>query len=54
MVSKWDDETSLKAIDEVKQGKLSYRKAERKYGIPKSTICDHVIGKVDVDRKQRT
>ena len=43
--SKWNEET-LKAIEEIQQGKLSYRKAETKYGMPKSTLSDYVSGKV--------
>ena len=56
MVSKstkrWDEDTLLTAVEEIKQGKLSYRKAELEYGIPKSTLCDHVTGKVEIGRRQ--
>ena len=56
MVSKstkrWDEDTLLTAVEEIKQGKLSYRKAELEYGIPKSTLCDHTTGKVEIGRRQ--
>ena len=56
MVSKstkrWDEDTLLTAVEEIKQGKLSYRKAELEYGIPKSTLCDHATGKVEIGRRQ--
>ena len=48
----WTEETLLIAVEGIKQGKLSYRKAELEYGILKSTLCDHVTGKVEVGRRQ--
>lgn len=49
---KWNEEELVKAIEDIKDNKLSYRKAELKYGIPKSTLCDYVSGKVEVGRRQ--
>ena len=34
------------AIADVKFNRLSLRKASKKYGVPKSTLDDHVTGKV--------
>ena len=34
------------ALCEIADGKMTYRKASIAYGIPKSTLHDHVSGKV--------
>ena len=43
----WDDSTLVKAI-EAKHSGLSYRRAAGMYGIPTSTLFDHITGKVEV------
>jgi len=45
---KWTTEDLAKALDDIQENKLSYREAEAKYGIPKSTLCDYKVGKVEV------
>ena len=47
----WDDESMQKAIAAVEQGTDSIRRAAEKYGIPRSTLHDHVSGKVDLRAK---
>ena len=42
----WYPEAIAAAIAEVKFGRLSIHKASKMYQIPKSTLHDHVIGKV--------
>jgi len=42
----WSREKLTRACDDVRQGKLSIRRAELAYNIPKSTIQDHVSGHV--------
>ncbi len=39
------------AVSDVQTGCLSYRKAAQQYGIPKSTIRDHVTGLVEIGRR---
>ena len=45
--TKWTSEDISCAITEIRNG-LSYRKAERKYGIPKSTLHLYAIGKIEL------
>ena len=45
--TKWSSEDISCAITEIRNG-LSYRKAERKYGIPKSTLHLYAIGKIEL------
>jgi len=40
----------LRAVEESKGG-LSYRKAAARYGVPKSTVCDHATGKVSGSKR---
>lgn len=44
------DELST-AIDRIEKKELSYRKAESMYGIPRSTLHDHVVGKATSSRR---
>jgi hypothetical protein len=39
------------ALDELNYRRLTYRGAEAKYGIPRSTLSDHVLGKVELGKK---
>lgn len=39
-------ENLSKAVDMVRSGLMSYRKASNMFGVPKTTIVDHVSGKV--------
>ena len=39
------------AVDERNYGRLSYRGAQAKYGIPRSTLSDHALGKVTLGKK---
>ena len=39
------------AVDELNYGRLSYRGAQAKYGIPRSTLSDHALGKVTLGKK---
>ena len=34
------------AVAEVRAGRLSLRKASAKFGVPRSTISDHAMGKI--------
>ena len=43
----WDDARLTKAI-EAKYSGLSYRRAAAMYGVPSSTLFDHITGKVEV------
>ena len=38
------------ALEDVRYGKCSFREAETKYGIPKSTLNDYTTGKVEIGR----
>ena len=42
------------ALNAVRDGKLSYRAAGRKYGIPHQTIRDHLIGRSHLGRRSGT
>ena len=44
--SKWSPEAMAASIAEVKSGRFSIHKASTMYQIPKSTLHDHVTGKV--------
>ena len=39
------------ALDELNYRRLSYRDAAAKYGIPRSTLSDHALGKVELGKK---
>ena len=45
------EETLKLAIERISNEELSYRQAELMYGIPKSTLHDHKIGKVSTSKK---
>ena len=47
----WDNESMQKAIAAAEQGNDSIHRAAEKYGIPTSTLQDHVSGKVDLGAK---
>ena len=42
---KWDDDTMMAALNEVKIRKLSIRTAASKYNIPLKTVWDYVMGR---------
>ena len=44
----WDERALVQAVEELKSGRISYRQASAKYGIPKSTLNDYVTGKVRI------
>ena len=46
MTKLYTDEAMLAAMDDVKFNRLSLRKASKKYGVPKSTLNDHLTVKV--------
>ena len=46
MPNLYTDEAESADISDVKFNSLSLRKASNKYGVPKSTLNDHVTGKV--------
>lgn len=50
--SKWVEETLCQALDEIRDRKLTYRQAEAKYNISKSTLCDYITGKSVIGRRQ--
>lgn len=41
----------LDALDDIRSNRLSFRAAEVKYGVPKSTLSDYVSGKSVIGRK---
>ena len=41
----------LKTYEDVNSGKLSMRHAAREYGVPLSTLSDHVTGRVQFVKK---
>ena len=45
----WGEETLVQALDELKYGKISFREASAKYGMPKSTLRDYATGKIVVE-----
>ena len=49
--AQWTQEALLSALDDISHKKLSYRSAETKYGIPKSTLALYVTGKLEVGSK---
>ena len=51
---KWSNEDMIAAVSAVEEGKLSYRAAGRKYGIPHQTIRDHLIGRSNLGRRSGT
>jgi len=46
--SNWTQKDLVRAVDDIKVNKLSYRNATKKYGISKSTLCDYVLWKVEI------
>ena len=44
--SQYDITKVEEAVANYRSGKLSLRKCAKKYGIPRSTISDHALGKV--------
>ena len=40
------------ALDELNYRRLTYRGAQAKYGIPRSTLSDHALGKVELGKKR--
>ena len=40
------------AVQDIRSGKCSFRKAEQKYGIPKSTLNDYTTGRVEIGKRQ--
>ena len=40
------------AIEDLRSGKCSFRKAELKYGIPRSTLNDYTTGRVEIGKRQ--
>lgn len=51
---KWRDEDMIAAVNAVKDGKLSYRAAGKRYGIPHQTIRDHLTGRSILGRRSGT
>ena len=47
----WSDESLQKAVAAVEKGEDSIRRAANKYGLPRSTLHDHVSGKVQYGAK---
>lgn len=45
------DERIAVALDELNYRRLTYRGAEAKYDIPRSTLSDHALGKVVLGKK---
>ena len=45
MALKWSVDTLLQALDDIQSNGLSFRAAETKYNIPKSTLNDYATGK---------
>ena len=39
------------ALDELNYSRITFRGAHAKYGIPKSTLNDYALGKVELGRK---
>lgn len=46
-MGKYSQKNLLDAVNAVRQGALSYRRASKKYGVPVMTIQNRVTGKVD-------
>ena len=46
------EDAILSAVEDIHSGKCSFRKAELKYGIPRSTLNDYTTGKVEVGKRQ--
>ena len=44
--SRYDEDKLKAAVSAVRLGNLSQRKAAIRYGVPKTTIADHVAGRV--------
>ena len=39
------------AVEDIRSGKCSFRKAELKYGIPRSTLNDYITGRVKIGKR---
>ena len=48
---KYSKENSENAVKSVKDGVYSYRKASQVFGVPKTTIIDHVSGRIELTSK---
>nr|XP_040039477.1 uncharacterized protein LOC120823507 isoform X1 [Gasterosteus aculeatus aculeatus] len=46
---KWTLDAMVRAVQEVKEGRQTARKAARKFGVPKSSLADRLSGRVAVD-----
>ena len=44
--TKYDSKKLKEAVEAYRSGSLTLRKAARIYGVPRSTISDHALGKV--------
>lgn len=51
MALKWSVDTLVQALDDIQSNGLSFRAAEIKYNIPKSTLHDYATGKSTVGRR---
>ena len=51
--SKYTEETLCLAVEDVRHGKISLRKAATQYGIPKSTLSMYVSGKLQIGAARR-
>ena len=50
----WSDESLQKAVAAVEKGEDSIRRAADKYGLPRSTLHDHISEKVQYGANQHT
>ncbi|CAI8058533.1 hypothetical protein GBAR_LOCUS31825 [Geodia barretti] len=46
----WDKDSMGKACRDVREGRLSIRRAAESYQVPKSTLSDHVTGRLLIKR----
>ena len=47
----YNKETLQNAVEAIKNGTMSFRKAEKTFQIPKSTLKNKISGKSDIDSK---
>lgn len=47
--AKYDKDLLKKAIEAIENGTMSYRKAEKTFNVPRSTLENHVSGKCDIN-----
>lgn len=47
--AKYDKDLLKKAIEAIENGTMSYRKAEKTFNVPRSTLENHVSGKYDIN-----